>query len=272
MATEISKVRVSDDCELAVRLDDYVLPWETKAPVLMLHGLAESGEAFRRWVPYFATHHVVVRPDLRGYGASTPMAGDYPYRFAQLGVDIITLLDALKLEKVLLVGAKIGGALALHLAAHYPDRVIAVAGVAAPASLTSFADRAPVWRKQIRDEGVEAWVRETTAFRLGSSLPPAAIDWWVNLMSKTQASTLEAFLQMVPTVDITADLPRVSCPSVIITTTGSGLASVDAVRAWQETIPCSQLEVLPGDSYHVAATDPDVCARIVRRFFDSLDV
>jgi hypothetical protein len=26
--------------------------------------------------------------------------------------------------------------------------------------------------------------------------------------------------------------------------------------------------VLPGDSYHVAATDPDVCAQKVRAFFD----
>ena len=37
-----------------------------------------------------------------------------------------------------------------------------------------------------------------------------AIDWWINLMSKTAGSTLEAFLQMVPTVDITAELPRIA--------------------------------------------------------------
>ena len=76
MASELRKIGVSDDCELAVRIDDYLLPWDTKPPVVMLHGLAESGEAFRRWVPYFATHHLVVRPDLRGYGDSTPMRGD----------------------------------------------------------------------------------------------------------------------------------------------------------------------------------------------------
>ena len=114
-------------------------------PVLMLHGLAESGEAFRRWVPYFATHHLVVRPDLRGYGDSTPMPGDYTYRFARLGEDIIHLLDALKLERVLLIGGKIGGTLAMHIAATYPERVVALAAVGAPASLTSFVDRAPAF-------------------------------------------------------------------------------------------------------------------------------
>jgi pimeloyl-ACP methyl ester carboxylesterase len=272
MAQQFSKIRVSEDCELAVRLDDYVLPWETRPPVVMLHGLAESGEAFRRWVPYFATHHLVVRPDLRGYGDSTPMPGDYAYRFAGLGEDIIRLLDALKIERALLIGGKIGGTLALHLAAHFPARVIAVAAVGAPASLTSFDQRAPGWRKQIREQGVEPWVRETTAIRLGSSLPPPALDWWIRLMSRTPASTLEAFLKMVPTVDVTADLPRIACPVQVITTTGSMLGSVEAVRAWQETIPHSQLEVLPGDSYHVAATDPDKCAQMVRAFFDRVKV
>lgn len=272
MASEVSKIRVSDDCELAVRIDDYADAWQAKPPVMMLHGLAESGEAWRRWVPYFAAHHLVVRPDLRGYGDSTPMKADYVYRFAQLGEDIIRLLDALKLERVFLVGGKIGGTLAMHLAANYPARVIALAAVGAPASLTSFSERAPAWRKQIREQGVEPWVRETTEGRLGTSLPPPAIDWWVKLMSKTPASTLEAFLKMVPTVDVTAELPRITCSAVVITTTGSGLGSVDSVKAWQQTIPNSKLEVLPGDSYHVAATDPDKCAQLVRSFFDRVKV
>jgi pimeloyl-ACP methyl ester carboxylesterase len=271
MATEISRIRVSDDCELAVRLDDYVLPWDAKPPVVMLHGLAESGEAFRRWVPYFATHHLVVRPDLRGYGDSTPMQPDYAYLFETLGADIIRLLDALKLERVFLIGGKIGGTLAMHLAARYPARVIALAAVGAPASLTSFSERAPTWRKQIREHGVAPWVRETTEGRLGTSLPPPAIDWWVRLMSKTAPSTLEAFLKMVPTVDVTAELPHIKCPAIVITTTGSGLGSVDSVKAWQQTIPGSKLEVLPGDSYHVAATDADACARLVRQFFDRVE-
>jgi hypothetical protein len=40
----------------------------------------------------------------------------------------------------------------------------------------------------------------------------------------------------------------------VITTEGSGLASVNETRAWQQTIPDSELLVLPGDSYHVAAS------------------
>jgi len=264
----VTKIRLADGCELAVWVDDYALPWDRGAPVVMLHGLAESGETFRRWAPEFAGRRLVVRPDLRGYGASTPMPADYEYRFATLGEDIVAMLNALGLDRVFLIGAKIGGALALHLAARFPARVAAVAAVGAPASLKSFADRAPAWRQHIREQGVEAWVRETTVGRLGTSLPPAAIEWWVRMMSRTPASTLEAFLKMVPTVDVQPELPNIRCPTLVITTTGSGLGDAGSVRAWQETIPGSRLEVLPGDSYHVAATDPVVCAGLVRGFFD----
>ena len=267
---DMTRMTLRDGAALALRVDDFTLPWDAGLPVVMLHGLAESGEAFRRWVPTFAARHRVVRPDLRGYGQSTPMRPDYEYRFTELGRDVLEVIDALDIERACLIGAKIGGALAMHLAATFPDRVAAVAAVGAPASLTSFAERAPAWRERIREQGVEPWVRETTTGRLGSSLSPAAVEWWVELMSRTSADTMEAFLRMVPTVDVRPELPRIRCPVLVITTAGSGLGSVSDVSAWQETIPGSRLEVLPGNSYHVAATDPDVCSALTLKFLEQI--
>jgi pimeloyl-ACP methyl ester carboxylesterase len=70
----------------------------------------------------------------------------------------------------------------------------------------------------------------------------------------------------VPYTDVSADLPRIQCPTLVITTERSALGSVESTRAWQETIPKSELVVLPGDSYHVAATDPDLCAEATLKF------
>jgi hypothetical protein len=53
---------------------------------------------------------------------------------------------------------------------------------------------------------------------------------------------------------------------LVITTEGSGLASVEDTRAWQQQVPGSELVVLPGDSFHVAATDPDRCAQALLDF------
>jgi len=86
------------------------------------------------------------------------------------------------------------------------------------------------------------------------------------LMGSTPASSQIGFIQTIPTTDITADLPRIKCPTLVITTTGSALGSVDETRTWQEMIPRSTLLVIPTDSYHVAASDPDRCAQETRDF------
>jgi len=69
--------------------------------------------------------------------------------------------------------------------------------------------------------------------------------------------------------DITADMPQIKCPMLVITTAESGLASIEQTRAWQEPVPNSELLVLPGNSFHVAATDPDACARATLEFISS---
>lgn len=257
---------ISPGIRLAYRLDDFTDPWTPAPAVLCLHGLAESGEAFRAFVPYLARRARVVRMDLRGYGASTPMPADHPWRFDQLVADAVALLDHLGLERAHVVGGKIGGTIALALAARHPDRVGKVAALGTPASLRGMAARTPAWRAQIAREGVPAWVAASNAGRMGSRMSAAQLAWWTELMGRTAASTLEGFLQMVPTVDVTAEVDRIRAPTLVVTTTGSGLGSVEEVRAWQERIAGSRLVVLDNDSYHVAASDPDETATLVRDF------
>lgn len=66
--------------------------------------------------------------------------------------------------------------------------------------------------------------------------------------------------------DIRADLPKIACPTLVITTQKSGLDSVEDTRAWQQAIPNSALRVLPGNSDHVAASDPERCAQETLEF------
>ncbi len=65
---------------------------------------------------------------------------------------------------------------------------------------------------------------------------------------------------------------RFQCPTLVITTEGSGLASVEQNRAWQQQIPNSRLLVLPGNSYHVALTSPDACAKATLEFITQSEV
>lgn len=249
-----------------LRLDDFSDPWAPAPTILMLHGLAESGEAFRAFVPALARRARVARMDLRGYGESPALPADHTWHFDALVEDVVAVIGALGVPGVHLVGGKIGGTIALAVAARHPALVDRLAVLGAPASLRDMASRTPAWRAQIASEGVLAWVRASNAGRMGTRMAPEQLEWWAQLMGRTAGSTLDGFLRMVPTVDVTAEVDRIAAPTLVVTTTGSGLGSVDSVRAWQERIARSRLAVLENDSYHVAASDPDETAALLRDF------
>ncbi|MBR0669634.1 alpha/beta fold hydrolase [Neoroseomonas soli] len=259
-------IETAPGIQVHVSLDNFTDPWVQAPTVLMIHGLAECGEAFRAFVPALSRHARVARLDLRGYGASPALPADHPWRFDTLIEDVVKVIAALGVAKVHLVGGKIGGTIALAVAARHPSLVDRLAVLGAPASLRDMISRTPSWREQIARDGVLAWVRATNAGRMGSRMTPAQLEWWAQMMGRTAASTLEGFLQMVPGVDVTAEVDRIVAPTLVVTTTGSGLGSVETVRAWQERIPQSDLVVLENDSYHVAASDPDETAALVREF------
>ena len=65
--------RPTPDLVMHYEVDDFTDPWRQPETILLLHGNAESGLAWYGWVPALARHYRVVRPDMRGFGQSTPM-------------------------------------------------------------------------------------------------------------------------------------------------------------------------------------------------------
>jgi 3-oxoadipate enol-lactonase len=261
---------VAPDLDLHYRVDDFTDPWRTPQTILLLHGNAEGGEAWYAWVPPLARRYRVVRPDMRGFGISTPMPADFPWTLDLLINDFLGLLDHLGIDRFHLVGAKIGGTIARAFAARRPERVATLTVVGTPPPFRhGAAERAPELAEEFRKEGVEHWARRTMAGRLGSTFPPEGVEWWIRFMGRTAVSTQIGFMATIACADIRADLPKIRCPTLVVTTENSGLASVAETRAWQQQIANSTLLVLPGDSYHVAASHAEHCAAATLDFIAS---
>jgi pimeloyl-ACP methyl ester carboxylesterase len=251
----------SPDGQLHYLVDDFTDPWRVPETILLLHGNAESGTAWYGWTPTLARRFRVVRPDMRGFGASTPMTRDFPWTLDIVIDDFTRLMDSLGVERFHLVGAKIGGTIARAFAARRPERVSTLTVVGAPPpTREGAAERAPELAEEFEQHGVEHWARRTMAGRLGSAFPAEGVEWWIKFMGRTAVSTQIGFMKTIACADIRADLPKIGCPTFVITTDGSGLASVDQTRAWQQQISNSSLLVLPGNSYHVAASHAERCA------------
>ncbi|WP_415852484.1 alpha/beta fold hydrolase, partial [Streptomyces albus] len=110
-------VRTDDGVRLAYRA------WgaETGTPVVLLHCLGEDGEDWRGpLISALAGAHPVYALDLRGHGES-----DWPgsYALADFVADLRGFLDALGIERAVLVGHSFGSVVAYLFAQEHPGRV-----------------------------------------------------------------------------------------------------------------------------------------------------
>src|SRR6202046_1079020 len=98
----------------------------------LVHEMGGSLESWDDVVPRFANSRRVLRYDTRGAGLSQKIRGEL--HIDTMADDIAALLDVLGIKgKVALAGIAVGGAIALHFAARYPDRARSVV-VGSPAT------------------------------------------------------------------------------------------------------------------------------------------
>ncbi len=97
-------------------------------PVVLIHGWPLSGEAFSGQVPALvAAGYRVVTYDRRGFGRSDKPKSGYDYDYDTLTEDLHTLLDALDLNDVTMVGFSMGGGeVARYVSAYGTERLRSV--------------------------------------------------------------------------------------------------------------------------------------------------
>lgn len=116
--------------------------------VILVHGSGPGVTSYANWrlvIPALAEKFRVIAPDMVGFGYSERPDG-VKYGL-QVWVDqVVGLMDTLDLAKVHLVGNSFGGAIALRIAARYPDRVgrlVLMGSMGVPFPITAGLER--VW-------------------------------------------------------------------------------------------------------------------------------
>jgi pimeloyl-ACP methyl ester carboxylesterase len=184
-------------------------PW-----LLLLHaGVAD----LRMWdaqVPELSRTHTVVRCDLRGFGGS-PLAPGASYSDAE---DVLALLDRLGVAEFSLVGASLGGNVALQVASAVPHRVRRLVLLASPARMIEPDDRLrALWQEEERL--VEAGdLAAATDLNVRSWLGPEADDETRELVRVMQQDTLVAQVAAgeVEGHDLEVRLDRLTMPTTVL--------------------------------------------------------
>jgi pimeloyl-ACP methyl ester carboxylesterase len=104
--------------------------------VLMLHGYSDSHRSYDLIRPLLPRAWRVIALTMRGHGRSDkPETG---YAIGDFAADIPAFLDALGVERAIIVGHSLGAAVALETAANHPERV---AGVALLGAFAGFREK-----------------------------------------------------------------------------------------------------------------------------------
>jgi pimeloyl-ACP methyl ester carboxylesterase len=129
--------------------------------VVLLHGFGDTGDMWAPLAAVLVRDHAVIVPDLRGMGLSAHP--DTGYTKKNQALDIIGVLDALKVERAALVTHDIGNMVGYPLAVQFPMRITRWVVIDAP--LPGIGDwdsiiRTPLlWHFNFRGPDVERLVQ-----------------------------------------------------------------------------------------------------------------
>ncbi len=158
----------------------------------------------------------VVRLDTRGHGGSP--VPDGPYTLAELGGDVLALLDELQIERACLCGISLGGAIAMWVAANAPERVERLAVCFSSAYFgdpSGWLARAATVRAQgtgaIAEAVVGRWF--TDAMRHER---PDVIERMRAMIAATPAEGYAACCEAMSRVDLREALVHITAPTLVL--------------------------------------------------------
>jgi len=211
----------------------------------------------------------VVRFDHRGHGGSPVPPG--PYSIADLGGDVLALLDALAVERASYCGISIGGMVGIWLAAHAPERVERLALVCTAAHLPppeAWEERAA----EVEAAGTTAVVAETV---LGRWLTPEyarehpdARERLRAMVAATPVAGYAGCCRALGAMDLRPELARIRAPTLVVAADRDPSTPAEHGAAIAAAIPGARFELLSPSAHLAAVERADDVTRLVGEHLD----
>ncbi|RMI17294.1 alpha/beta fold hydrolase [Pseudoroseomonas wenyumeiae] len=265
LAPNMAFLTSSDGVRLAYRVDDFSDPWaENQVPVLMLHAAMGAYRRWYGWLPILARRFPVISLELRGHGASEIPPASLPFSLERLVQDARELLDHLGVARAHVVGLSAGGYVGQRLAIEDPQRVATLSLFASTPGLRG--TQAATWPEKIGGMGLEPFMRATAADRFGPDADPALVDWFCRQTGSNNPAYLGRFVTHMASRDWFEDLPRITCPTLIVAPGHEPIGSSSHYEQMEAAIPNAELVVFEGMPHNIGDAAPERSATEALRF------
>lgn len=205
----------------------------------------------------------VIRYDLRGHGASPVPAG--PYSIAELGADLLGLLDRLGLERASLCGISIGGMSSMWVASHAPSRVDRLVVCCSSARIdpeARYGERAVT----VREHGVPAIADAVLARWFTPAFTAANTDVVEGMRARLIATPRQGYAgccEALAAMDLRAALPSIRAPTLVIAGREDPALPPRHSEGIATAIPGARLEVVPEAAHLANIEQPTVVDELI---------
>ncbi|MFG1640946.1 alpha/beta fold hydrolase [Amycolatopsis sp. NPDC049252] len=212
--------------------------------LLLLHGWGTSGLVWQSCLPDLVRDHRVVTLDWRGCGRSDhPLEGN---TIDGLTADVAAVIEALDLEKPVVVGSSFGAVFATELALARPGLVGGVVAVDGPAYWPAAAmlEKVLDLRERMLDDRIGTlaeWVPNWFA----PGVSPALVDWTVRQLADSSVYSDDLFTE-VTKYDPRPRLPELTVPITYLHGELDTEIPLEVPRSCAAATPGARVHVLAG--------------------------
>lgn len=247
---------------------NYRLDGQGPRPLVCIHGVGSSLEAWSEVVERLKEQFTILTVDLRGHGQSSRTQGRY--EIDHLVGEALALADHVGFKRFDLAGFSLGGLIAQRLALTHPARVLRLV------LLSTVAGRNAQERERVQarlaalqagepvahyEASLSRWLTEDFQAR-----HPEVVRRLRHQNAANDPGCYAAAYRVLAESDFGDQLVQIRCPTLIATGADDAGSNPRMAAFMHERIQGSQLKILPGLRHCILIEAPEQVATLIRDF------
>lgn len=243
------------------------------SPLILIHGGLLDGRMWDGQFDVFSEHFRVIRYDASGHGRSaTPPDAYFDHE------DLDHLMEALEIDRAVIVGLSLGGRIAIDFALEHPDKVVAAVAVGSGLSgfrfdseevLENRKEVIDLWGRGEWDLVAELFLQSWTdgPYRSPEEVDPAVREKVRMMIRQTIEGSSEGRTMDPPAVD---RLTELDLPMLVVVGELDMPDIHEIADLLVEADPNAEKIVIGGAAHMVNMENPDEFNRVVLGFLEEL--
>lgn len=217
--------------------------------LLFLHGAGSNAATWWQQLPLFSEHHRCVTMDIRCFGRSAAPTAEFSMPL--FVADVLAVLDALGIERAVLIGQSLGGMIGLRVALQHPQRVAAFVACDSTLAIDHPVLLDRLERRNATQAGASIEQRSLGAWFLRERPELAALYAQINHFNPSAyripaaewRAALAALLRPEQLTPLAA-LPSLRCPTLLLIGEEDPLVPAAVMHEVSALLPSSEVVVI----------------------------